>query len=418
METLRIKKNNIVSIKGQADITIAKGTISTVGANLNAGFSFIIPEGKRIPVTAVTDVELELKQTATTESVASASIPQDWEELVQRIYRNKAKVVLILGQMDTGKSFLATYLANRLLEHGMTPAVVDCDLGQSDIGPPGAMGMAVIDRPVVFLHQLAPKEVYFVGAHSPSLHMIEFLNGIQRLVHNAEKYADTVIINTTGWIHADGGRLLKIAKIRRLNPDLTVLLQRADELCYLEKSIILKNAITLKVSHKATETSQPERKQLREYASMAYFNASTLVEIPFEQFVVEGAFFKTGQELPPRPDLGIVWAERIYELGMLLLITDRVVSEQELAAFQALHENRKIKICIQHNAIRGVLIGLLDSYRNCLGLGILRKLDFVNRKLIIRAPCLESAAAVGIRFGSVRYYANGRELGYLEPGTF
>src|SRR2546422_11318686 len=53
----------------------------------------------------------------------------------------EARVTLILGTSDTGKTSLAARLAGALAARGDRVAVVDADVGQSGIGPPTTHGL-------------------------------------------------------------------------------------------------------------------------------------------------------------------------------------------------------------------------------------------------------------------------------------
>ena len=74
-----------------------------------------------------------------------------------------ARVMLILGTSDTGKTSLTAQLAGALAARGERVAVVDADVGQSEIGPPTTVGLGRVTGP---LGRLADAEVLaleFVG---------------------------------------------------------------------------------------------------------------------------------------------------------------------------------------------------------------------------------------------------------------
>ena len=52
----------------------------------------------------------------------------------------RARVTMVVGASDTGKTTLTAYLAGALAARGETVAVVDADVGQSEIGPPTTVG--------------------------------------------------------------------------------------------------------------------------------------------------------------------------------------------------------------------------------------------------------------------------------------
>ena len=74
---------------------------------------------------------------------------EDWaEQVAERDRRGigmKAGLCLLLGAADTGKTTLASALAETAAAKSSV-AMVDADIGQSHIGPPSAVGWVVIDR--------------------------------------------------------------------------------------------------------------------------------------------------------------------------------------------------------------------------------------------------------------------------------
>ena len=76
----------------------------------------------------------------------------------------ESRVMLVIGETDTGKTHFTTYLASALLSRGDAVAVVDADLGQSDIGPPTTVGLGRVRLPVERLADAEVVGLYFVVA--------------------------------------------------------------------------------------------------------------------------------------------------------------------------------------------------------------------------------------------------------------
>jgi polynucleotide 5'-hydroxyl-kinase GRC3/NOL9 len=73
-------------------------------------------------------------------------MPGDWIEIANIILKSRG-VVLVLGATDTGKSICTLLFANFWVKHGRKVGIVDVDMGQSDLGPPTTIGMALINKP-------------------------------------------------------------------------------------------------------------------------------------------------------------------------------------------------------------------------------------------------------------------------------
>ena len=141
-----------------------------------------------------------------------------------------ARVIMVIGRNDTGKTTLVTRLASALALRGSTVGVIDADLGQSDVGPPTTLGLGRVRAP---LEQLAQAEVialHFVGVTSPARCVHETAEATARLAaHALRNGCDRLVVDTCGLVDGDVGRALKRSKLERVAPDLVIALQRADE---------------------------------------------------------------------------------------------------------------------------------------------------------------------------------------------
>ena len=54
---------------------------------------------------------------------------------------------MLVGAVDVGKSTLTLEAANAALRAGRAPAILDTDLGQGEVGPPGTIGIMRLDEP-------------------------------------------------------------------------------------------------------------------------------------------------------------------------------------------------------------------------------------------------------------------------------
>lgn len=81
----------------------------------------------------------------------------------------RGATALLLGGTDTGKTTWTRQAVADLTQLGLTVAVVDCDPGQGEIGPPGTVGVGLAAPGSEYrsLRDLTPLASYFVGAISP-----------------------------------------------------------------------------------------------------------------------------------------------------------------------------------------------------------------------------------------------------------
>lgn len=141
-----------------------------------------------------------------------------------------ARVTLVLGAGDTGKTTLVTGLASALAARGDVVGVVDADLGQSDVGPPTTVGLGRVRRPLANLAEAEVLGLEFLGMTSPARCMRETGDATARLVARAREEGCTrVLVDTSGLVEGAFGLALKRIKIDRVRPDLLIALQRATE---------------------------------------------------------------------------------------------------------------------------------------------------------------------------------------------
>ncbi|MBU4561139.1 hypothetical protein KKG20_02555 [bacterium] len=410
----KVKKGDIYILKGPGKVGIKRGRIEAIGKSVKSGEEVLVPLGKSIPleVKEESTLSIEIEKPGEIRRIRERTIPSSWDNLVKRIVREKARTILVLGEVDTGKSFFATYLANKLLEKGVKPAVLDGDPGQSDIGIPGTLGLAVLKKQVVFLTEASISAIYFVGSHSPGLHFLPTIVGIKRLVEAGLKKANTVIINTTGWVQSDGGRALKRAKIEILYPEIIVLLQRTDELEHLIKGYAPKKIVRINVSKKASFTSAEDRKKLREMPSTRYFKGARKIRLSLERIATDRCYFGTGREMKIS---GTLYAERLSGFEGTLVVTKKPLPQEKLNVLSKKLGNIRNIVAGDE---KGILVGLLDEKGDTLGMGRIEEIDYKKKGVLLSTPVKDGGRIKIIQFGSLRITPEGREAGFVSPGYF
>ena len=405
-------------INGPAEVEILEGVIEAIAARKTKGEKVSIPVGKKVPMLGIEDSVIEFKgDSVYLTKMEASSIPVEWDVLADKIVAHKRKgeltKIVVLGEVDTGKTFFSTYLANRLIQKLGTTAILDCDAGQSDIGCPGTFGMLMLKKPEIFLTELEPTYTYMIGAHSSGLHFVPALTGLINMLQKADKEAEALIIDTTGWVQFDGGRTIKKAKLDIVNPDKVVLMQRGNELEHLVKHLPKEKVVRLPVSKKASATSQMDRKSLRELVSRRYFKGAKEFKIPFKQVYTDRCFFKTGTRIP-LPDT--LWAEKLSGFEGTLVITEKPLSDSFKKNWPK--ELGTIRNFIAGNE-KGLFIGLLNENQDLLAVGRLVAFDFNDEKFIIQSNYKGDKKNIkGIQFGSLKMTKEGNEAGFLEPGSF
>ena len=110
-------------------------------------------------------------------------------------------VIMVIGEIDTGKSTLVAVMAAWFWERGKKVAVVDSDIGQSDIGPPGFVSYGFAEGPILSLKSVKRQGSYMVGKTSPYGRELSVLVGVQSCVKAAkDQGADVILVDTCGLV--------------------------------------------------------------------------------------------------------------------------------------------------------------------------------------------------------------------------
>lgn len=347
----------------------------------------------------------------------------EWEQALQTLATQRARIML-LGARDVGKTTFAALLANRQLGHGIRVAVVDADVGQSEIGPPTTIGMGLLEVPVPTLHAVVPQAIYFVGSNTPRGRMLETVNGVRAMVARAaEAGAESVLIDTTGFVSGASARRLKCAKVEAVRPQFVVAIQRKDELEHILRPLQGRSCrlIRLPVPETVVTKSPEMRQQRRMMRFFRYFQDSRPHTFALSQIACEGTWFNTGTPLEWNEihflqetlRSRVFWAERSWE--HLFIITDKVVDERALGIVEETFRVAHVTIAGVHRFVK-LLLGLLNAEGDCLAIGILERIDFVNRTITVRTPLRDASQVAILRFGGLNVRPDGKEIGAVKPG--
>lgn len=135
-----------------------------------------------------------------------------------RVVRDLRGPVFLLGASDCGKTTLARWISTQI--EGV--AYIDGDPGQSVIGPPGTLGLALPDGKV---------SLRFAGALSPSRALLATLTGLRRLLDAAVAEGQAIVlVDSCGYIWGDGGVEFQRRSIEILRPDRIVAIGRQPEI--------------------------------------------------------------------------------------------------------------------------------------------------------------------------------------------
>jgi polynucleotide 5'-hydroxyl-kinase GRC3/NOL9 len=256
---------------------------------------------------------------------------------------------MVIGESDAGKTTFVTALANGLLAKRYRVAVVDADLGQSEIGPPTTIGLGRVRSRLRRLGDAEVLAMYFVGVTSPARSLLGAVIGTRRMLDRARAAGmQRVVIDTSGLVSGHLGRTLKQAKIDATDPDLVVCLERAGECQHIVAAYAgatRPEVIRLTAAATVRSRSAEDRRRYREERLNEYFASARPVALDLRRVRLHGP---SGEAPAGDATAGV---------------TERT------------------------------LVGLLDKTRATLGLGIVRGIDVVAGVIHLEATVPETEVA-------------------------
>lgn len=356
-------------------------------------------------------------------------ITSEWKQVAEVIGKTERhpKVVMVVGAVDTGKTTFCTFLSRTLFEQGLKVAVVDADLGQSDIGLPTTIGMGFVTKPIERLSEISPLASYFVGSVSPIGFLLPTVTGTKLMTERALALgAEAVIIDTDGLVHGGAGIALKQYTFELLRPTHVVLLQRKSELSIFRKQwegILWTKVIPVPVPESVKEKSREQRRMFREQKFRDWLSSCIEIVLPLSQIQFRNTMFGQGTTLPPEAlqqlsqmvGVKVFHAERMDD-NVLVFVETPPPLPDFLPIRQFFGDVPSI-LWITPSQYEHIIAGILDSNDELLSVGLTFRLDFKERVLSVLTSPIQPERVRTVVFGTLKLAFDGTELGTLSPGS-
>jgi len=416
-----VDKGKTLIVDGPASVAVTSGKAKVFGTSANAIAKIVIREGKRLPfaVEEKAEFDISLSETGRVEEVEGNTIPPSWlvasEEL--RELHSTPAVVLVLGTTDSGKTSFCTFLINMLVGQKKKVAILDGDLGQSDVGPPCSVAYTFVTKPTTDLFNLRAKNAAFIGSTSPSGVGDKVIDAITSLKKEVvEGNPDFIIVNSDGWIDGEEAVKFKVQLAERTNPDIVVCIRKKDELTLLLDALKKFRKCIVETPSVVYERTIEKRKNLRELGYGKYLRSAKIQSFPFGWLKIEDNGLLGLGKAPVNHNE----TKRISDLlGMKPLHfseqTDRIhviigrkrwISAENLKKTEEAMKKRVL--LIRKGEEEGMLIGLYNGKRKFLGVGTLHEIDYVRRTIKIMTPVSSDIAIATI--GKVKLDKNYKEI--------
>ncbi len=367
---MRVEGGTTLLVEGKAEVKV-QGKAEVFGCPVE---SVTVSEGKILPIYVVEDSEVEVEGNYI--AVKGSTIPGSWSRLVETIEREGYTKIMLFGDTDSGKSSLATFLANKLSGGKW---LIDLDIGQSDIAHPCAMGLGYTEGGITSISEVQMIDGYFVGTISPTGREARCLRGVASIISKVDdlaKEGDRIIIDTTGWTKGKKAREYKLAKVEIIKPDLIV--------CFGNIPYYLKRYSTFEVeSFVLKKRSREVRSSIRSRLYAKWLENAELRRFEDDEVEFENTTLFKGEKiefLEGVLDAKVIFAEKGADFLNVCVEKEVEVGGELIKALLEIYEVKEVCI-FSPDQLKGLMLGLYDRDGRYLGFGLLRGLDVENRSI-------------------------------------
>lgn len=414
-----VKKGKTLVVDGPASVSLLAGKVEVLGAAVRAGEKVVVREGKRVPFAARKKAvfDLMLGEGASFEEVDESTIPSSWEKALTEITLcEKPSVVMVIGGVDSGKTSFCTYLINQALEKKWKAAVIDADVGQSDVGPPSTIGFSHVKTPIKDLFEINAENAYFVGLTSPSRAINRVVEGLITLKDGAlDAGVDFLVINTDGWVADEDAARYKVLLTEKVTPNIVVGIQDDDELAPILTALKKTKVLAIDSPPAIQKRNREKRKILRELSYKKYLKKAKVQSFLMNWIRVERVPLGVGvsptaahmKQIEECLGVSPIYCEETPTNMFIILRKEQWVDEEQIRKIEE-SLGRKA-IVIKEGNEEGLLVGLQNELGSFLGIGVLLEVHYRRRVMKVYTPVSENVSTICV--GQIKLDKNGREIG-------
>lgn len=388
MPIVKMKKDEILSFFGPAAVTVLNGLIEVLSKKFGRGERIIVHKLKNYIVHAIEDTELDVSmgQGAQIQQVDENEPYLERLGIAKEIIENGYEKIMIIGGIDVGKSTLTVLLSNMALEKGYKPAVIDSDVGQADIGPPCFISMSYPEQQVLWMRELKPVAMKFIGDIKPQYHIEGIIHKLLELIGKAQNdKRKPVIIDTDGWVGDEYALNYKHRLINEVKPDALIVI--GEELAVFFRKyerIGIKTYVTRTPIIRRTRNRE-ERRMLRRDKYKEYLENAPQRKIELDNVIVIGHPLFHGVEIPkPTNNQNNVFNNILYiskTYDTLHIVTQHHIRSEQLEVVKKTYGISKIKV-YPIGFEKNMYVAVSDGSEDYPAL--IEKIDYNNKSIILK----------------------------------
>ena len=353
-DTTILLENGWLEVDGEAEV-------------LGCPIKRVVATTKPIPVYIKSG---EIKVDGKYLAIKGNTIPKSWNKLANKDYKR----IFLYGDVDSGKSSLATYLVNKM--DGLK-YVLDLDIGQSDIAHPGAMGYGCVDIKVMSISQIKMVDGFFVGLNSPMGREAKCIRGVVNLNSKLkEKMSrdDTLIVDTTGWTRGKRAREYKLSKIEVIHPDVVVCFDPSISESIKNSGFDVFNVDSFVIKKRSREQRISIRSELyRKWLENAIEREFKIGDVKLESTNLFKGKKIEDELIGEIVESKVLFVEKGYDFLNVCVEDEIEVGYELIKALKSIFNVEDVCI-FSFDQLRGLIVGLY-SEKKYLGMGILTSIS-------------------------------------------
>jgi len=388
MPVLRMQENEMLKLFGPMSLTVISGEVEILNKKFKENSKIVIHRLRSYVMRSLASSELEVNMAAEAQiqQVEENEPYLEWLSVANSIAKGKVDKIVVLGGVDSGKSTFTVLLANTFVEKGFKPAVIDSDVGQADIGPPGFISMAYPEEQVIWMREYRPVLMRFIGDIKPQMHVEGVVHIVADMARRAiESGKKPVIIDTDGWIGDEHGINYKFKLVEELKPDTIVVLGSSLHGLFRRYQKLGAKIYELRSPHVKRTRSREERRMLRRDRYREYLESGKVVKVKLGDTIITGSPIFHGIELEIPSSLSPDMADKVLYItrtrDTLYLVVKNPINSEQLEIIKKICGASRLKTYLR-GFERRLYVAISNGEEEYPAL--IEKIDYDKREIHIR----------------------------------
>lgn len=319
MVILKLTQGECIKLYGPMSVTVKSGCLNVYYKKACAGDRFVVHKARNYVVEALDECELDVSMINNSQIQPIELEDPYWEKkkIISDIVKGDHRKIMVIGCIDCGKTALVTMLYNAFAEKNLRVAVIDGDVGQADIGPPGFVTLGSHEEQVYWISELKPIMMRFIGDIKPQFLTHVIIRELEYLTNYALNSGfDRVVIDTDGWVSDEHAITYKQKLVEALRPETIVVIGDNIEKYFAKYAKLGIAVYSVKPPVHRKTRSREERRMLRSSRYKSYLSEAPLVKVKLDEVLVSGLPLLQGPEVDSSLIHGFIEGKLVYASQM------------------------------------------------------------------------------------------------------